>query len=105
MYYFHGREDIDRQKLNVFRMELLGAKVVSVSQGSGTFKDAVNEALRYWVANVEDTHYIMGSVARTTSIPGHSSRFSKCHWERNEKTISRRRRAFPDAHCGLYRWW
>lgn len=57
-----GEEDIRRQKLNVFRMELLGAKVVSVSQGSGTLKDAVNEALRYWVTNVEDTHYIIGSV-------------------------------------------
>ena len=55
---FMGKEDVHRQELNVFRMELLGAKVVSVDQGSGTLKDAVNEALRYWVANVEDTHYI-----------------------------------------------
>ncbi|WP_163099484.1 tryptophan synthase subunit beta [Peribacillus alkalitolerans] len=59
---FMGEEDVKRQKLNVFRMELLGAKVVSVKQGSSTLKDAVNEALRYWVAHVEDTHYIMGSV-------------------------------------------
>src|SRR5690606_7815749 len=49
---FMGKEDIRRQELNVFRMELLGASVVSVDQGSGTLKDAVNEALRYWVANV-----------------------------------------------------
>ncbi|WP_153126329.1 tryptophan synthase subunit beta [Peribacillus tepidiphilus] len=59
---FMGEEDIKRQKLNVFRMELLGARVVSVKQGSATLKDAVNEALRYWVTHVEDTHYIMGSV-------------------------------------------
>src|SRR5699024_1457257 len=58
---FMGEEDIRRQKLNVFRMELLGAKVESVSQGSGTLNDAVNEALRYWVSNVSDTHYILGS--------------------------------------------
>ncbi|MEH6946815.1 tryptophan synthase subunit beta [Bacillus sp. JJ634] len=66
---FMGSEDIRRQKLNVFRMELLGAKVVSVSQGSGTLKDAVNEALRYWVAHVEDTHYIMGSVLGPHPFP------------------------------------
>lgn len=66
---FMGSEDIERQKLNVFRMELLGAKVVSVSQGSGTLKDAVNEALRYWVAHVEDTHYIMGSVLGPHPFP------------------------------------
>ena len=59
---FMGEEDVRRQQLNVFRMELLGAKVVTVTQGSRTLKDAVNEALRYWVTNVGDTHYIMGSV-------------------------------------------
>src|SRR5699024_10289468 len=59
---FMGEVDIKRQELNVFRMELLGAEVKSVSQGSGTLKDAVNEALRYWVSHVEDTHYIIGSV-------------------------------------------
>ena len=66
---FMGEADIKRQKLNVFRMELLGAKVVSVSQGSGTLKDAVNEALRYWVAHVEDTHYIIGSVVGPHPFP------------------------------------
>jgi len=66
---FMGKEDIRRQKLNVYRMELLGAKVVSVNQGSGTLKDAVNEALRYWVAHVEDTHYIIGSVVGTHPFP------------------------------------
>ncbi|GIO23262.1 tryptophan synthase subunit beta [Oceanobacillus sp. J11TS1] len=66
---FMGEEDIRRQKLNVFRMELLGAKVVGVSQGSGTLKDAVNEALRYWVNHVDDTHYIIGSVVGPHPFP------------------------------------
>src|SRR5690625_3028961 len=66
---FMGEVDVKRQALNVFRMELLGAKVVSVPQGSGTLKDAVNEALRYWVANVEDTHYILGSVVGPHPFP------------------------------------
>ncbi len=66
---FMGKEDIRRQKLNVFRMELLGARVESVDQGSGTLKDAVNEALRYWVSHVEDTHYIIGSVVGPHPFP------------------------------------
>ncbi|MGM7635084.1 tryptophan synthase subunit beta [Bacillus sp. Hm123] len=66
---FMGEEDMKRQQLNVFRMELLGAKVIGVSQGSGTLKDAVNEALRYWVSHVEDTHYIMGSVLGPHPFP------------------------------------
>ncbi len=66
---FMGEEDIRRQKLNVFRMELLGAEVRSVSGGSGTLKDAVNEALRYWVNHVEDTHYIIGSVVGPHPFP------------------------------------
>ncbi|WP_379970314.1 tryptophan synthase subunit beta [Ectobacillus sp. sgz5001026] len=66
---FMGEEDIRRQRLNVFRMELLGAKVESVSSGNGTLKDAVNEALRYWVTHVQDTHYIMGSVLGPHPFP------------------------------------
>ncbi|MGJ7909576.1 tryptophan synthase subunit beta [Neobacillus sp. LXY-1] len=66
---FMGEEDIKRQSLNVFRMELLGAKVVGVSSGSATLKDAVNEALRYWVANVDDTHYLLGSVMGPHPFP------------------------------------
>jgi len=66
---FMGEEDIRRQQLNVFRMELLGAKVISVTSGSRTLKDATNEALRYWVANVNDTHYIIGSVMGPHPFP------------------------------------
>ena len=66
---FMGEVDIKRQEPNVFRMELLGAEVKSVPNGSGTLKDAVNEALRYWVAHVEDTHYILGSVVGPYPFP------------------------------------
>jgi tryptophan synthase beta chain len=59
---YMGQEDVERQALNVFRMKLLGAKVNPVKAGSCTLKDAVNEAIRDWVTNVRDTHYIIGSV-------------------------------------------
>ena len=59
---YMGTVDIERQKLNVFRMKLLGSEVVAAESGSQTLKDAVNEAMRYWVAAVEDTHYCLGSV-------------------------------------------
>lgn len=66
---FMGLEDIERQKLNVFRMEMLGAEVRGVSSGSGTLKDATNEALRYWAAHVTDTHYILGSAVGPHPFP------------------------------------
>ncbi|MEY8434593.1 tryptophan synthase subunit beta [Streptococcus hyointestinalis] len=66
---YMGEEDVKRQALNVFRMELLGAKVEAVTDGSRVLKDAVNAALRAWVANVEDTHYIMGSVLGPAPFP------------------------------------
>ncbi len=59
---FMGEEDIRRQALNVFKMKILGAKVNSVTSGTGTLKDAVNEAMRDWVSNVENTFYVIGSV-------------------------------------------
>ncbi len=61
-HVYMGEEDIERQKLNVFRMRLLGGNVVPVAGGSRTLKDAINEALRDWVANVRDTHYVLGTV-------------------------------------------
>jgi tryptophan synthase beta chain len=64
-----GEEDIERQKLNVFRMKLLGAEVIPVSSGSKTLKDATNEAIRDWIANVKDTHYIIGSVVGPHPYP------------------------------------
>ena len=58
---YMGAEDVERQALNVFRMKLLGARVIAVEAGSRTLKDAINEALRDWVANVRTTHYLIGS--------------------------------------------
>ncbi|MCO7127028.1 tryptophan synthase subunit beta [Sporolactobacillus shoreicorticis] len=66
---FMGAVDVKRQSLNVFRMKLLGAEVVPVHSGNGTLKDAVNEVLRYWAANVEDTAYIDGSVVGPHPYP------------------------------------
>jgi tryptophan synthase beta chain len=66
---YQGALDVERQALNVFRMELLGARVIPVTSGSRTLKDAMNEALRDWVTNVRDTHYIIGSVAGPHPYP------------------------------------
>ena len=66
---YMGEEDIERQEPNVFRMKMLGANVIPVSSGSKTLKDATNEAIRDWIANVEDTHYIIGSVVGPHPYP------------------------------------
>ena len=68
-HVFMGEEDILRQALNVYRMKLLGARVVSVTSGSRTLKDAMNEAMRDWVTNVDDTFYIIGTVAGPHPYP------------------------------------
>ena len=64
-----GKEDTDRQALNVYRMELLGAKVHPVTSGTQTLKDAVNETMREWAGRVEDTHYVLGSVMGPHPFP------------------------------------
>ncbi len=66
---FMGKEDTDRQKLNVYRMELLGARVHTVTSGTQTLKDAVNETMRQWAARVADTHYVLGSVMGPHPFP------------------------------------
>src|SRR5699024_11378353 len=66
---YMGQEDTERQALNVARMRLLGAEVIAVSQGARTLKDAINEAFRDWVANVETTHYLLGTVAGPHPFP------------------------------------
>jgi len=66
---FMGATDVERQQPNVFRMKLLGAEVMPVTSGAATLKDAMNEALRYWVANVEDTYYCIGTVAGPHPYP------------------------------------
>jgi tryptophan synthase beta chain len=66
---YMGDEDIERQRLNVFRMKLMGAEVHPVGSGSKTLKDAINEAIRDWVTNVQDTHYLLGSVVGPHPYP------------------------------------
>lgn len=66
---YMGAEDIERQALNVFRMKLLGAEVVSVTSGSNTLKDATNEAIRTWAKRAEDTFYIIGSAVGPHPYP------------------------------------
>lgn len=94
---FMGKEDIRRQELNVFRMELLGAKVVSVDQGAGTLKDAVNEALRYWVTNVEGTHYILGSALGPHPFPKIVRDFQRVIGVETRKQILEKENQLPDA--------
>lgn len=94
---FMGAEDIRRQKLNVFRMELLGAEVVSVNQGSSTLKDAVNEAFRYWVSHVEDTHYIIGSVVGPHPFPQIVRDFQSVIGYETKKQIVEQTGELPDA--------
>src|SRR5205085_12475397 len=66
---YMGEEDVRRQKLNVFKMRAMGAEVVTVKSGSRTLRDAINEAMRDWMASVADTHYIIGSVVGPHPFP------------------------------------
>ena len=66
---YMGAKDVQRQQMNVFRMELFGAKVIPVTAGSGTLKDAVNEALRDWAASFQTTHYLLGTAAGPYPFP------------------------------------
>ncbi|WP_445477888.1 tryptophan synthase subunit beta [Lysinibacillus irui] len=94
---FMGAEDIKRQQLNVFRMELLGTKVESVESGSKTLKDAVNAALRYWVTNVEDTHYILGSALGPHPFPKIVRDFQRVIGVETRKQILQKEGRLPDA--------
>lgn len=93
---YMGVEDIERQKLNVFRMELLGAKVVPVSSGTGTLKDATNEAIRTWVARAEDTFYIIGSAVGPHPYPTMVREFQKIIGEETKKQIIEAEGRLPD---------
>ncbi|MFD1850854.1 tryptophan synthase subunit beta [Oceanobacillus bengalensis] len=94
---FMGEEDIRRQKLNVFRMELLGAEVRGVSSGSGTLKDATNEALRYWVSHVNDTHYILGSAVGPHPFPKIVRDLQSVIGKETKKQILEQTGKLPDA--------
>lgn len=93
---YMGVEDIERQKINVFKMELLGAKVVGVSSGTGTLKDATNEAIRQWVSSVEDTFYIIGSVVGPHPYPTMVRDFQKIIGEEAREQILEQEGKLPD---------
>ncbi|GAK02427.1 tryptophan synthase beta chain [Geomicrobium sp. JCM 19037] len=92
---FMGAKDMERQKLNVFRMRLLGAEVIPATSGSQTLKDATNEAIRYWVANVEDTMYLIGSVVGPHPYPYMVREFQKVIGEEAKRQLQHH----PDAVC------
>ncbi len=94
---YMGEEDIRRQSLNVARMKLLGAQVVPVSSGSKTLKDAINEAMRDWVTNVEDTHYLIGTVAGPHPIPTIVRDFQKIIGEEAREQVLALTGKLPDA--------
>ena len=93
---YMGEEDIHRQELNVFRMELLGAKVIPVKSGSKTLKDAVNEAMRDWVTNVEDTFYVIGSVVGPYPYPLMVRQFQSVIGKETKKQILKIESKLPD---------
>ncbi len=93
---YMGEVDMERQRLNVFRMRLLGAEVVPVRSGSRTLKDAINEALRDWVTNVRTTHYILGSVAGPHPFPKMVRTFQSVIGQEAKEQILEREGRLPD---------
>lgn len=94
---YMGSEDMERQRLNVFRMRILGTKVHEVSSGSRTLKDAINEALRDWVANVMTTHYLIGSVVGPHPFPRIVRDFQSVIGEEIKKDFLARHESLPNA--------
>ena len=94
---YMGEEDMRRQRLNVFRMRLLGAKVVSVANGSRTLKDAISEAMRDWVTNVATTHYLLGSALGSHPYPLMVREFHKVMGEEARAQIQQAEKRLPDA--------
>src|SRR5262249_25129087 len=94
---YMGVTDIERQKPNVFRMKLLGAEVRPVTSGTGTLKDAMNEALRDWVANVDDTFYIIGTVAGPHPYPAMVRDFQSVIGEEARRQMQQAEGPLPDT--------
>ncbi len=94
---FMGEEDMERQSLNVYRMELLGAKVTGVSSGTRTLKDAINEAMRDWTTNVENTYYLIGSVMGPHPYPTMVRDFQKIIGEETRRQMLERTGRLPDC--------
>lgn len=93
---FMGEEDVRRQKLNVFRMELLGAEVIPVTSGSRTLKDATNEAIRHWVSHVEDTFYLIGSVVGPHPYPEMVRNFQRVIGDETRAQLLEKEGRLPD---------
>jgi len=93
---YMGEKDMVRQQMNVFRMQLLGARVIPVSSGSKTLKDATNEAIRDWVTNVETTHYIIGSVVGPHPYPQIVRDFQSVIGVETKKQLQEREGRLPD---------
>ena len=93
---YMGTEDMERQRLNVFRMRLLGAEVIGVDAGSRTLKDAINEAMRDWVTNVRDSHYLLGSVLGAHPYPMIVRDFQKIIGEEAREQVLRAEKRLPD---------
>jgi tryptophan synthase beta chain len=93
---YMGSEDMERQRLNVFRMRLLGAEVIGVDSGSRTLKDAINEAMRDWVTNVRTSHYLLGSVLGAHPYPQMVRDFHKVIGEEAREQILRAESRLPD---------
>jgi len=93
---YMGTEDMERQRLNVFRMRLLGAEVIGVDAGSRTLKDAINEAMRDWVTNVRDSHYLLGSVLGAHPYPMIVRDFQKIIGEEARGQVLRAEKRLPD---------
>ena len=94
---YMGKEDMDRQALNVYRMELLGAKVHGVSSGTGTLKDAVNETMREWTRRMEDTLYVLGSVMGPHPFPMMVRDFQKVIGKEIREQLMEKEGRLPDA--------
>jgi tryptophan synthase beta chain len=94
---YMGQEDMRRQRLNVFRMRMLGARVVAVSSGSRTLKDAISEAMRDWVTNVGDSHYLLGSVLGPHPYPMMVRDFHKIIGEESRRQILQAEGRLPDT--------
>ena len=95
-HVFMGAEDIDRQRLNVFRMKLLGAKVIPVTTGTATLKDATSEAIRYWATNITDTYYIIGSAVGPHPYPTIVRDFQSCIGAEIRTQFQEKMGALPD---------
>ncbi len=94
---YMGSEDVERQKLNVFRMELSDAKVLPVTSGSRTLKDSINEALRDWISNVENTHYLIGSTMGPHPYPTMVKHFQSIIGRETKKQIIEKEGKNPDV--------